>query len=121
MSRESAIAASRTRRFALASLAAACLASLTLPADARAPDGVTPGKSCKTTYIASHSQKASKIDRARQKARGNWEFQAWKKFGGKYNDWGKAQYTQYGCSKKGKHHFCVAEAFPCSQVEEVTG
>lgn len=121
MSGESASTASRTRRFALASLAAACLAGLTLPADARAPDGVSPGRSCKTTYIASHMQKANKLDRARQKARGNWEYQAWRKFGGKYDDWKKAQLAQYGCSKKGKHHFCIAEAYPCSQIEEVTG
>jgi len=121
MSGRSAFTASRTRRFALASLAAACLAGLTLPADARAPDGVSPGRSCKTTYIGSHMQKASKLDRAKQKARGNWEYQAWRTFGGKYDDWKKAQLAQYGCSKKGKHHFCIAEAYPCSQIEEVEG
>lgn len=121
MSEISAFTASRGRRLALASLAAICLASFALPAHARAPDGVSPGRSCKTTYIASHMQKANKLDRARQKARGNWEYQAWRKFGGKYDDWKKAQLAQYGCSKKGKHHFCLAEAYPCSQFDEVTG
>lgn len=116
-----ALTASRTHRLALASLAAVCLAGLTLPAGARAPDGVSPGKSCLNTYIASHMQKAKKLDRARQKARGNWEYQAWRTFGAKYDDWKKAQLSQYHCSKKGKHHFCLAEAYPCSQIEEVTG
>lgn len=119
MSGEFTLTASRSRRFALASLAAVCLAGLTISADARAPNGATPGKSCKASYIGSHTQKATKIERAKQKARGNWEFQAWRNFGGKYNDWGKAQYAQYGCSKKGKYHYCVAEAYACSQVEEV--
>ncbi len=86
---------------------------------ARAPNGVTPGPSCKMTYIGSQTQKATKLDKAKQRARGNWEYQAWKRFGGKYNDWAKAQYKQYGCSKKGNYHYCIAEAFPCSQVEEV--
>lgn len=121
MSGEFALTASRTRRLALVSLAAVCLAGLTVPAGARAPDGVSPGKSCLNTYIGSHMQEAKKLDRAKQKARGNWEYQAWRKFGHKFDDWKKAQLAQYHCSKKGKHHFCLAEAYPCSQIEEVRG
>jgi hypothetical protein len=121
MSGEFAFTASCTRRFVLASLAAVCLAGLTVPAGARAPDGVSPGKSCLNTYIGSHMQEAKKLDRAKQKARGNWEYQAWRKFGARYDDWKKAQLKQYGCSKKGKRHFCIAEAYPCSQIEEVGG
>jgi len=95
--------------------------TITMQAEARAPNGASPGPSCKTTYVASHTERATKIDKARQRARGNWEHQAWKMFKGKYNDWGKAQHGQYGCSKKGRYHYCVAEAFPCSKIEEVQG
>jgi hypothetical protein len=109
------------RHLALASLIIFYVVGLVIPADARPPSGASPGNSCLPSYIASHTEKATKIDKSKQRARGNWEYQAWKKFGGKYNDWRKAQFKQYGCSKKGKYHYCVAEAYPCSQIEEVGG
>lgn len=95
--------------------------TITMQAEARAPSGASPGPSCKSTFVASHTQRATKLDKARQRARGNWETQARRQFGGNYNDWRKTQYKQYGCSKRGRYHYCVAEGFPCSQIEEVAG
>jgi hypothetical protein len=105
----------------MTAIAVAVLAGfLAGPVAARAPDGTSPAPGCKS-YIASQTKKARKLDTARKYARGNWEYQAWKKYGRKYDNWAHALHKQYGCSKKGKHHYCIAEAYPCSGFSEVEG
>ena len=96
----------------LTALSGAILAASLTTTQARPP--VSKPAACKP-WVYSLQKSATKLSKAKQRARGSWESQARKRFGLAWNDWSDAAYRQYGCSKKGKKHYCVAEAYPCKK------
>ena len=96
----------------LTALSGAVLAASLTTAQARPP---APKPHACQPWVYSLQKSAKKLSKAKQRARGSWESQARKRFGLAWNDWSDAAYRQYGCAKKGKKHYCIAEAYPCKK------
>ena len=96
----------------LTAISGAILAASLSNAHARPP---APQPSACKPWVHSNTKSAKKLSKAKQRARGSWETQARKRFGLAWNEWSDAAYKQYGCTKKGKKHYCMAEAYPCKK------
>ena len=101
-----------SKTLVLTALSGAILAASLSSAYAR--PAVPQPATCKP-WVYSQKKSANDLSKAKQRARGSWESEARKRFGLAWNDWQDAAYKQYGYSKKGNKHYCVAEAYACKK------